>query len=135
MEKWKAKLQRYRDLIQELKKDSTKQAYDDLKRYVFRLLKKIMPKKLKGEVIFGFDDPAITGQVLGAAALFLPLYKNHVQVIPDFEREVFLAEGKGKGRIQLFDVLYAVLCVLLNKNIMRTYRRLCKQPGGNENEQ
>lgn len=134
MKKWKETLNNGKNLILELRKDSTKQAYYDLKKYVIRLLKKIIPKKLKGEVTFGFEDPAITGQVLGGVAFFLPIYKDTVKIIPDFENQVLIAEGQGKGKIRLFHVVYAILSVLLNKNIMRTYHRLRKQSGGNRNE-
>lgn len=134
LKKWKQSVQQVCALIRELKKDSSRQAYRDLKRYILRLLRKIRPRRLKGQVTFGFDDPAVTGEALGVLAWFLPLYGDAVRVTPDFDGQVFLAEGEGKGKIRLFDVLYVILCIRMNKNIMRTYGRLRRQLGGNENE-
>ncbi len=134
MEKWKSRIQQGKRLLAELRKDSSKEACRDLKNYLMRLFQKIRPRRLSGEIVFGFDDPADTGQVLGVLALFLPAYKDTLHIVPDFEREIFLAEGEGEGRIRLVDVLYTVLCILRNKNIMRTWHRIRRQSGGTENE-
>lgn len=88
-----------------------------------KLLKHILPRKVKGKVLFGFDDPYITGQVLSAASIFYPLYARQLSVCPVFDQAVFEAEGELKGRIRIGTVLFILIRVYCNKN----FRVLLKQ--------
>ena len=69
------------------------------------LLKHSQPRKWKGFVRFGTDDPCTTGQILGAIGAAYAIVGNKVQVIPDFEQAVLECDVEIKGRIRL--------CVLL----------------------
>lgn len=82
------------------------------------LLKHIMPRKMKGEVVFGFDDPYITGQILTVAGALYPLYGKSLRVCPLFDctELVLEAELDLKGRIRLGTVLYHLIRVYCNKN-------------------
>ena len=54
------------------RREETKAALSKVKKIIFRILRHIKPVKLKGEVYFGFDDPAATGYALGGLACFIP---------------------------------------------------------------
>ena len=56
---------------------------------IIRILKSIRPRKYKAELRFGFEDPSLTGELLGIIALLYPKLKDDVRVIPDFENKVF----------------------------------------------
>ena len=53
----------------------------------------------EGSVIFGCEDPAVTGSILAALGMSIPLHKNCIQITPLFEGGNHL-EGyvKVKGR-------------------------------------
>ena len=50
-------------------------------------LKAIRPQKIKGNLRYGSDDPAKTGQVLVIASILYPLYGSSIKLEKDFENE------------------------------------------------
>ncbi len=115
-----------------LQKPSTKEAWGDAKKYLLCLWKHIKPRKFQGHVRFGMEDPASTGQVLGAVAALMPLYKNHIVVAPDFEQQIFEGELYAKGRVQIGFLLTWILKILLNRNLMNTIQKARTILGGNK---
>ena len=69
------------------------------------LFRHIRPKSAKGTLVFGTGDPCMTGQLLGILALFMPLYGNYMQIVPDFEQRCIQADFKAKGKMQLYKLL------------------------------
>lgn len=80
---------------------------------------RIRPRKLKGEIQFGFDDPASTGQVLGGIAMIPFLYQTDLRIEPDFEAEKTYVSGYvyTKGHILCIHLIILVIRMLLDKNI------------------
>ena len=105
---------------------------DEENRRTFRLVKKqlvkvvrhVMPARLEGEVTFGFDDPYRTGQLLSAAALLYPVYRDRIRVTPVFDREVLEGELKLEGRIRLAVLLGAAVRLGMDRNFRKLVRRL-----------
>lgn len=105
---------------------------DEENRRTFRLVKKqlvkvvrhVMPARLEGEVTFGFDDPYRTGQLLSAAALLYPVYRDRIRVTPVFDREVLEGQLKLEGRIRLAVLLGAAVRLGMDRNFRKLVRRL-----------
>lgn len=105
---------------------------DEENRRTFRLVKKqlvkvvrhVMPARLEGEVTFGFDDPYRTGQLLSAAALLYPVYRDRIRITPVFDREVLEGELKLEGRIRLAVLLGAAVRLGMDRNFRKLVRRL-----------
>ncbi len=93
---------------------------------VKKLLGHVLPKKLKGYVRFGLDDPGRTGRVLAAVAPFYPKYGKTFSVQPDFEDLVFEGNAELKGRVYLFYVAYIGLRAILNRNLKYVIRQFKK---------
>lgn len=89
-----------------------------------RLLGKLLPRKVRGEVHFGTGDPALTGQILGGVSIFYPLFMDNVKVTPDFRETVLKGELYARGRIRLFTVARIAWKLYRDKNIRFVYRRL-----------
>lgn len=115
-----------------LQKSYTKLAWKHLKQSLFRLWKHVRPRKYHGIVRFGMEDPATTGQVLGVAAMLMPLYKEHIVVAPDFEQQIFEGEIYAKGRVQIGFFAIWILKLLLNRNMMKTIQEARTILGGNK---
>lgn len=92
-------------------------------RQVKALFRHILPKKASGYVVFGFDDPYTTGQVLAAASLFYAWYGQNIELIPMFEEPALEGELKLKGRIRMGTLLWCGLRVFLNKNFRVLLKR------------
>lgn len=82
-----------------------------------RFLKHVLPRKLEGTVAFGLDDPADTGYITAIAAIFYSRYGEHFSLYPDFERKMFSAHCKGKGRIRPGYMLVLVVSILKEKSV------------------
>lgn len=116
------------DKIKHLKElwnqDSTKEVVLLLKKNIIKCLKHIFPKKIRGMILFGFDDPCTTGQVLAGVSMFYPLYYKSLQVIPDFSKNVFEGHVLCKGRVYGFFVLKTFLSIYFDKNMQSLIQRI-----------
>lgn len=84
---------------------------------MMRFLHHLRPKKLTGDVEFGFSDPADTGMALAVIAPFFPYYADHLQVVPDFQEKKLSFSLNFKGRIYGCMLLYIAVQILLDRNI------------------
>ena len=130
-EKLKAIREKFKNIKQKLKKLNKKKNYildmkDDErvingvnygKKKLFLIIKRVLPKKLKGRVAFGMDDPATTGYITGAASLFFPIWGPHFDFEPDFENKKLEADVDLKGRIILAMLVIPAVKVWFNKDI------------------
>lgn len=72
-----------------------------LKKYFPGLIRHIGPRKIKGHVRYGFDEPATTGQVTGYLSLLPFMYQKNFFPEPDFYNKVLEGEISIRGRLQL----------------------------------
>lgn len=104
-----------------------KETFSYVKAKIWKLLKHILPHKLKGQVVFGAGSPDTTGYLLGGICIVKGLqgYDN-LYIQADFDREepVLYGEIMCKGRIRLFNVALVGLQLFFNKNIRRVLKRL-----------
>lgn len=92
-----------------------------------KVVKHIIPKKVKGEVHFGTGDPCSTGEVLGVISLTYHLYQKSVKILPDFNEEILEGYLNAKGRIRLFTLAIVCIKLLLDKNfkqLLKSYQEL-----------
>ncbi len=107
--------------------DRNRRAISKVIANVKKLLKAIMPGKLKGMVEFGFDDPGKTGKVLTYAACIYPWIFDKIQIKPDFENEKMILQLEGKGRIFLITPIVVAIRVYFNKDVKRFIRIMKKE--------
>jgi hypothetical protein len=93
-----------------------------LKRQGFRLVRHVFPRRLQGEIRFGFDDPYTTGQILTWISPFYGLYAGKINLIPVFEEKILDGQLSLKGRIRLGTILALVVRVLLDENFRKLFR-------------
>ena len=127
---WKQKLIRLKDTvsrIQRLASDERNQkAIHLIGNQVFRLLKCMMPRRLKLNLTYFTGSPDTTGELMGVLALFPIGYTQRWNIMPDFTADEFYADADFdvKGRIFFFQILKCLLTVLLDKNCRRLYNKL-----------
>ncbi len=105
-----------------LKHDGNKKALSRIYVTVRKLLKHIRPARLKLELEFGTGDPCLTGQILGAVAVFYAYYGKSMQVIPNFDEEILKGSVFCRGRIRLLTLLIICIQLILDEN----FRNLLK---------
>lgn len=118
--KVKDTIQRVLYYKEELSKDENKLALKFLWGKVKQVLDHIKPRKLKGNITFGMEEPDKTGQALGVLAVFYPIYGNNLTVKPDFTTKCLYGDIVAKGRIRIFTLL--VICIKLIRS--NEYKRI-----------
>lgn len=115
------KIKRWRTLWNE---ECTQEALRFLTERGKKILRHILPRKVRGSVVFGFEDPSVTGQVLGAAAIFYPIYGKNIQICPSFEEKVLTGEGKMRGRLILGYLLWQAWKIYRNLDVRTTWKKI-----------
>ncbi len=86
--------------------------FEKVKPNIKKLLMHILPKKIKGYIAFGFQDPADTGMFLGIlGALCIPIPK-HLNIEPDFNEKKFECDVKLSGRVIVIVLIVYIVRIL-----------------------
>lgn len=96
---------------------------------IVRLIRYIRPKKLVLNLHFGFEDPALTGKVLGGLSVLYPFYAKYMNITPDFENKVLDGDAFVKGNVRGVHALVIVWNLIFDKNIRTTYKEIKKWKG------
>ncbi len=99
-----------------------KNAAELIKKETLKLLKKIAPRRIKGFIHFGFDDPATTGTVLMYLSLIYPILPRKLVIDPEFEDTDLYGNIDIKGYIRLIVPLVCVAKVYFNRDFKRMWR-------------
>lgn len=81
------------------------------------LLHHLRFRRFEGRLVFGFDDPAMMGRILGVLSLFYPLYGESFTITPVFDHTLFEGEIALKGHVRLIHILIAGIQLMMNKKI------------------
>lgn len=100
-----------------------RRAWEAVKLHGKKILRHILPKKVRGYVRFGFDDPASTGQLTGVAGMFLPMIPEGLHIVPDFRGKCLEADVTAGGRIVVFVLLRHGLAIYRNKYVQRVIKK------------
>jgi hypothetical protein len=98
-----------------LKDEGNRDAFRLTFRSLKKLLKHVLPTKLKSSIIFGTGDPCSTGQALGALSILYSFYGDKIQITPDFENKRLEGKHYARGRIRLVTILIIVIKLILDK--------------------
>lgn len=98
-----------------IKDDMNKSGFRFTFETLKKLIKHILPRRIKSKLIFGTGDPCSTGQVLGVLAILYSFYGDNLQITPDFENKVFIGSHYARGRIRIWTLLIIVIKLLLDK--------------------
>lgn len=118
-EKIKKVLMNIKHFIDVFESNKFQIGFKKCRQLIFKLLKRFVPKTIKGYIHFGFDDPYTTGSVLGYYSLIFPFIGPKLKVLPDFESKVIDFDVIISGRFILFNVLITALKVYFDKDIKR----------------
>lgn len=107
----------------------------DYIRKVFQIIGKIirhvLPVKSKVDLTLGFQDPAMTGNILAVYGMLYPYLGEQVKIQADFENEIIKGDFRIKGRIRIGTLLIFGLRMVLDRRLFRVLNQLKK--GGIKN--
>lgn len=110
-----------------LHSDTFQRAFALCKAELLKAWIHVRPRKIAGNVCFGFEDPSVTGRVLGGICMLYAFYGNALTVIPDFERKIFEGKLDIRGRIRVLTVLLVAIRLYKDKDIKRLRGMLKKE--------
>ena len=98
----------------------TKRALKSVKIKLSGLLNHIKPKKIKGELTIGFEDPAQTASAYAIAGIISGSIGAEIVITPDFEEQKFEIKNLYvSGRIFIGYVVILALKLLTDKDVRR----------------
>ena len=100
-----------------LEKPSTKRAISFTFGKVIKMLRHILPRKLKGYLIFGSGDPATTGKVLAVLSMVYAKTGPLIDITPNFEEKQLECDLEIRGKIQIIVLVVLAVQVILNKEV------------------
>lgn len=110
-----------------LRSDLFHRIWEKCSREALRLLKSIAPRKVKGYLHIGMEDPATTGQILGYYGMLYPLIGGHIDVIPDFDQVILEGTLKIRGHITLFQAVRTACAIYFNKDLRKLIKLLKRE--------
>lgn len=109
-------ISKIKDFKEFINDEHTKRVFVLVKGELFKLIKYIRPRKVKGYLKFGFADPSTTGKALGIYFAIMKKSPKKFSINPDFENKIFETDLFLKGRIRLYYVIYILIKIYLNKD-------------------
>lgn len=92
-------------------------AFGRLKKEIIRLARFLKPKKIKGTVRFGMEDPSKTGQILAVLSVLYPFYGENVEIYPEFNEEILEGNLYIKGNIRGVYAVIVAWNLIFDKNV------------------
>ena len=91
------------------------------------ILRSLLPRKIRGKVIFGMDDPAATGMILGCLGVLYPVVPDKLEILPDFlDSRIDADVSLGRGVVLAVPAFHAVR-IVLQRDFRRLLRRLMRK--------
>lgn len=119
----------YDKAMEFLTDEANKKTLNLLRRQIFKILRHLCPRRLKGDITFGLEDPYTMGQVASAAAFLYPILKERVKFTPVFGEKVMDGELALKGRIRIGTLLCLAGRMLLDKNFRMILKKILSRGG------
>ncbi|MEY8376405.1 DUF2953 domain-containing protein [Lachnospiraceae bacterium 56-18] len=101
-----------------------KKAFVKAKDELWRLLRKLRPKRVAARVRYGFEDPSLTGRILAGISVMYPFLGDDVRVYPDFERKVLDGNLEVAGKIKVSYFVWLLWKLVWCKDVRMTYRHV-----------
>ena len=110
-----------------IRSETFQRAFGVCSEQTIALLNGIKPKKLRGNLVIGTGDPASTGQILAVYGMLYPVIGDHINITPDFERQIVEGNLLIKGRITAWKLLKTAWKVYFNRDIRRVIKLLKRE--------
>lgn len=101
-----------------------REASKKLKIELLRLLRFLKPKKIRGRIHFGYEDPCNTGTTLAWLSVCYPFYGEYLILEPDFHEKVLEGELHIKGKIRGIHAVIICFNLFRSKEIRTTYQHI-----------
>lgn len=111
-----------------LTSDNTKAVIANAIEKTKRIIKHMLPRKIKGYINYSTGSPDSTGYILGLYSIFYSVFKN-IKLNADFDSEevIFDFDLKLKGHVFGIVLLVLIIKIALNKNVLTLITNLKRE--------
>ena len=95
-----------------------------VKKAVLGILRHILWREGNLSVEFGFEDPALTGNILAFLAPLYPLFRGKLVLTPYFDRRVFAGAGSCRGLVRPAVLVFYMLPLILDRKLRTTVKKV-----------
>ena len=89
-----------------------------------RVIRHILPRKCRVNVVYGADDPAKTADMVARVAMLYPILEERVKIVPVFDEETLYGTARIRGRIRLSVILWALGRLYFSRDIRAIRKRM-----------
>ena len=100
-----------------LEKERTKRAISFVFGKVVKILRHILPRKLKGYLIFGSGDPATTGKILAVLGVVYAKTGPLIDITPNFVEKQLECDLEIEGKIQIIVLVVIAVQIIMKKEV------------------
>ncbi|MGN0385824.1 MAG: hypothetical protein ACI4EX_08060 [Lachnospiraceae bacterium] len=104
----------YKDFLTDT---NNKKLYGRLWSRFLKILKSILPRRIKANLHIGTGSPDTTGYLCALYGIFISKFGNNVILDADFENKVLEGDFFLKGRVMVFTLLRHALPILFDKQL------------------
>lgn len=108
--------------------EDTKALIKHIFQRLHNILKKVKPKRIKADILFGTGQPDTTGYVSGVyGVLSTQIHKpNVINLTPDFENKVVEGRVEASGYFRIFTILKNAVMLILDKRLKELLSKVKK---------
>ncbi len=107
-----------------MRDQETKALFQAVCLRVGKLLKHLLPRHRKADILYGTGSPDTTGYLYGAYGVLSAALGPKVTVTPDFEQAVLEGSISVSGHFLIVVLLFQVLKILLDRNFRHFIEKL-----------
>ena len=106
---------------------AVKAAWEFLLKKLKKVWRNVRPRKIRIWVRYGADDPAQTMKMYGYYCMLAPFTGKAIRFEAVTDEVVFLAEGKVRGRFQVYRFLLTAWSLFFNRNCRKVIKLLRRE--------
>lgn len=120
-------LQNIRYYTELLKEEETAALFRTCRGRLWKVLKSVLPGKLKADLVVGTGSPDTTGYCMALAGILYPYLGHAVNIEPDFEKTIFEGRIYFRGHITSFVILLQALKLYFDKDLRNFIHKLKRE--------
>jgi len=93
-------------------------------KYLVKIIKWVLPKKVHADMELGLEDPALTGYIAAVTSIVYVVTKKNIHIVPNFNEQMVKGDFRVKGRLYLYQLLYYIIRVIIDKRVRRLIKKV-----------
>ena len=119
----KTGIEKIKAYIKLLDDPDTRGAWQVAKKRTGRLLKTILPKRIRILIRYGLDDPYVTAQIMSVYNVFYTYIGEGLTLMPVYYEKHTEADGYIRGYIMVAPILWQALLTVLNRDCRSFFKK------------